>query len=328
MQTLLHHDRIRRRLLRHDLRAHVAQRFRPALDRGQRRAQLMGNRADEFIFHRFRRGKLIRHVVDTRTELADLVLALLIDARRKIALREFFRIRVDFTNRAQDGTHKVQIGKPEQQQQRDCCGRDCQHKAGNRIVNGFQRGDHADRTVFLTDLGNGNAHSHDALTVFGAHGFGAVALSVVTLHIVPHGLVIIRHADCVIRRKAGGCQHNHAVVVDRHQLHFVLIREALQRAADLRIQIRTGIRSIARQHNIDAFDLCQHILLRRIVEIALHRIDDCQHNDQQDQNDHAEVIGDPAACDTFLRHSQYPFSGAFSGDSPPFPPICSRSPRS
>ena len=316
MQPLPHHLRIGLGRL---IRGHIGQRFRPALDRGQRGAQLMGDRADEFILHRLRSGKLVGHVVDAGAELADLVLALLIDAGGEIALREFFGIRVDLADRAQDRADEIEVGKSQQHQHRDGDQRHDQHEARDGIVNGFQRGHDADRAVFLADIRDRQADSHDALAVCRSAGADAVGL------ILLHRIVIIRHTDRIIRRKAGGGQNDHAVIVDRHQLHFVLVGEALQRTADLRIEVRSGIGRIARQNAVDRVDLRYQILPRRIIEIVLHGIDQCQLDHKQDQDDHGEIVCDPAAGYAFFRHA---CASSFSGDCRAFPPICSRSPRS
>ena len=53
----------------------------------------------------------------------------------------------------------------------------------------------------------------------------------------------------------------------------------------------------------------------RVIEVALHGIDDCQFDDQQYKNDHAQIIGNPAAGNAFFRHSEkilYRCASAFS----------------
>ena len=79
------------------------QRLAPAVNRGQRRAQLVRYRRDKVIFHALGARDLIRHVVNGVAQLTDLVIVRLLQAHTVSPGGDFLCDDVYFGDRLQNG---------------------------------------------------------------------------------------------------------------------------------------------------------------------------------------------------------------------------------
>ena len=81
-----------------------ADRFDPALDAGQRRAQLMADRGDELVFHALGLGQVLGHLVDGMAQAADLVVVARVgQAGLQVAARNAVGDGFDLAQRPHDG---------------------------------------------------------------------------------------------------------------------------------------------------------------------------------------------------------------------------------
>lgn len=65
----------------------------------------------KLVFHSVRIGKLVCHMIDRRTQIADLIVAVMLYSYGKISLCKFCRYFAYLLNRFYNGTDKIKSGK-------------------------------------------------------------------------------------------------------------------------------------------------------------------------------------------------------------------------
>ena len=118
------------------------QRFTPAVNRGQRRAQFVRDGGNKVVFHALTARNLVRHVVNGVAQFANLVIIHFLQAHPIPACRNFFCNDVDFGDWFQDRLDKIAIGQHDQRKKQQTCRNRKQDKIHGLLFSDGKRSDH------------------------------------------------------------------------------------------------------------------------------------------------------------------------------------------
>ena len=139
------------------------QRLAPAVDGSERRAQLMGDRGNEFRFHLFVLADPGGHIVDGVDQVADLVVVLLFQLDAVVAGSNAFGGIRNAAKRSDDGADKVHIDQIGQCHDKARRRKADHHDQNDLAVHQAQRRHHAQHALDLTIVGDRGGHRHDPL---------------------------------------------------------------------------------------------------------------------------------------------------------------------
>ncbi len=297
IEQLLHHGGETARLLADDGKAAASllrvadgvglQRLRPAVDGGERRAQLVGNGGDELLLDLLRLGDLERHIVDVVHQLAQLVPIAVVDADAVASAGDAPR-RVrhdgDGLDHAVDEQH---VGDQDQydRQQREPC-----------------RDEEIDEDLMLhrAQAGHIAQHAHDTRVEHKRAGDGKDALS--RLWIAPlkmadtpgdGALDVLRTRRCSGGQSIGR-RLNTPVRVDELQFQLILVRKGLHRIGRKPVILAVAAHTVTGKRI--GRDACARLQIgEHTAVIILRRRDGKNRHRQNQQNHHRQRSADQPA---------------------------------
>ena len=287
----------------------VADGLHPALDGGERRAQLMTHRGDKVVFHPVGLGQLLRHAVDGAAQTAHLVLVPGVrQAGGQIAVGDAGGGGLHLAQRTHDGAHKKQAahnGKAQHRHRHAHGGQqhllplpvhqrqtgDEPHGGDASRCVGHQRGDGHDP---LAGVGVENGRAHTAVT-------GEGGAKVLPLHQAP------------VDHTAAGGQHG-AAGIQQHQLQLVLFVKLLHDAPKRLSPGGGGVPGVAGgagglQTAVDGGEPVEHGPLHAAVQILVGGVEEQPLRHRQHQRRDEQTAPQPAGCDVVGFHAfqRYPY---------------------
>ena len=268
----------------------------PAGDGGQRCPQLVGHRGNKIVLGLFHPGKLGGHIVQRAAKLADLVVIVGVQPDAVLSAGDFLGKFVDVQHRPHDGAQEKAVGENNQRHQQCHRQNHPQIDLPQLSVQHLQGGDAAHRSdqpsaAVIHRCGGGHNLFLGQLIVAGV-GFHLSALQ------CPGNLAGLGGKAC---RQATGGHHDLARFVQNLDLHLIGKAEALHQIASVFVKGAVAGAEIAVEVLGCGVGLPLQTGLHRGVEIiGTEHGHQCAHQ-QQDQNDHAHIVDEPAAADAALQ---------------------------
>ena len=283
----------------------VADGFDPALNGGQRGAQLMADRGDKLVFQPLGFGKVARHLVDGLAQPPDLVIVAGVgQARAQIAVGNAVGGGFHLAQGAHDGAHKKQPAPHRNQQHQQPQPHRQRDGVPPLLVGKAQAGDQPHGGDVTRRVGHQHGFGHDTLALRGGVDVVASALQECQREVVAAGQVGAADTAAV-------CQ-NDARCVQQHKFKLVFFVELLHRAAQGAGAAFGGDSGIARragclQASLDGGKPVFHRALHAAVQCAVAEIQKQPLRQNQCQHGHQQAAAHPSLHNTGGLHRTPPF---------------------